>query len=98
MLNWDLTPLMGALVEAAERMGGGGREADLYRAAASEGETGRYGDAAHFAKGLRELEDRGIFRSTWLGSAKQWWLTDEAWRDRGHASPAPGHDQAGLFA
>lgn len=96
MINWQLSPLMRALVDAAERMGGGGREKDIYREAASRGESGRHGDDAHFAKGIRELETRGIFRSERMGEGRYWWLTEEAWRDRGHSGPAPASQQMGL--
>jgi hypothetical protein len=97
MLNWNLSPLMTAIVEAAERMGGGGRDSELSAEAASRGEGGRDTDHAHFAKGYRELEARGILRSEWFGSARYWWLTAEAWADRGHEGPAPGTAQLGML-
>jgi hypothetical protein len=96
-LNWTLTPLMWALVEAAERLGGGGRETELAREAAAHGESGHYGDDAHFAKGIRELEARGIFRGEIQGTARLWWMTDQAWLDRDHDGPAPGTQQLGLL-
>jgi hypothetical protein len=96
-LNWQLTPLMRAIVEAAERLGGGGRDAELSREAASRGESGRDTDHAHFAKGYRQLEERGILRRDWQGDALCWWLTEQAWRDRGHGGPAPGTAQLGML-
>jgi hypothetical protein len=96
-LNWALSPVMTAIVEAAERMGGGGRDAELSREAASQGEAGRDTDHAHFAKGYRELETRGILRSEWQGRARHWYLTAEAWEERGHTGPAPGTAQMGLL-
>jgi hypothetical protein len=97
-LNWELSPLMRAIVDAAERMGGGGTDAELSREAASRGESGRDSDHAHFAKGYRELERRGILRRERVGERLCWWLTEEAWRERGHAGSAPGTAQIGLFA
>jgi hypothetical protein len=96
-LDWRITPLMLSAVEAAERLGGGGRESELAREAASRGETGRYGDAAHFAKGLRALRDRGIFRTERLGRAQMWYLTDQAWAERGHHGPPPRLSQEAMF-
>lgn len=97
MLNWDLTPLMAALVEAAEALGGGGRETDIVGQAASSGENGRYGADAHFAKGVRELETRGIFRGDRFGTARHWYLTDQAWAERGHTGPPPRTQQLGML-
>ena len=97
MLNWQLSPLMRAIVDAAERLGGGGTDAELSREAASRGESGRDTDHAHFAKGYRELEARGILRRERMGERLYWWLTDDAWRERGHAGPMPGLNQMGLF-
>jgi hypothetical protein len=97
MLNWQLSPLMRQIVEAAERMGGGGTDADLSREAASRGESGYHGDHAHFAKAYRELEDRGILRRERMGDRLLWWLTEEAWRERGHGGPPPRTQQIGLF-
>jgi hypothetical protein len=97
MLNWDLSPLMLAVVGAAERMNGGGTDAELSREAASRGESGRDSDHAHFAKGFRELEARGILRREVMGRRLCWWLTEEAWRELGHDGPAPGTQQLGMF-
>jgi hypothetical protein len=97
MLDWNLSPLMRAIVDAAERMGGGGTDAELSREAASRGESGRDSDHAHFAKGYRELEARGILRRERMGDRLCWWLTETAWRERGHDGPMPGTQQMGLF-
>ncbi len=96
-LNWTLTPLMREIVEACERFGGGGRDAEISHAAAARGETGRVGDHAHFAKGYRELEARGILRRERTISGLYWWLTETAWRERGHEGDAPGTAQMGLL-
>lgn len=97
MLDWNLTPLMRAIVDAAESMGGGGRDARLSHAAAARGETGHMGDHAHFAKGYRALEARGILRHETTISGLHWWLTEQAWREMGHRGPAPGTEQERLF-
>jgi len=32
-----------------------------------------------------------------MGERLYWWLTDDAWEERGHAGPMPGLNQMGLF-
>lgn len=96
MLNWALSPLMREIVEAAERLGGGGRRADIVEEAARRGESGRHGAEAHFAQGFVELIDRGILRRD-REATQMLWLTDEAWVERGHRGPPPRSSQMGLF-
>ena len=98
MLNWQLTPLMRELIDGIERLGGGGRESVIAEEASSRGESGDYGADAHFAKALRELEARGILRREMVITARYWWMTEAAWRERGHRGPAPAFPQTPLFS
>jgi hypothetical protein len=90
-----LTPLQRALVDAAVRIGGGGAEDVLEREASRFGENGAYGAKAHFAKGLRALEARGIFRKDRV-RYRDSWLTEDAARDLG-LDYVPANPQEGLF-
>lgn len=96
MLNWDLSPIMRAICNALDRLGGVARWADLSREAGLE-EQGEHGDQAHFAKGTQELERRGILESWLRGDARMFQWSEAAWRERGRTGPPPRDQQIGLL-
>lgn len=96
-LNWTLSPLMRAVTDALDRLGGVARESDLHREAASRGEGGPYGDQAHFAKGTRELKDRGILATEMVGDARMYMFSPEAWADMGRSGEPPRSQQLGML-
>jgi hypothetical protein len=95
-INWEMTPLMTAIVDALEKLDGVADERGLAHMASLSGENGRYGAKAHFAKGVRALEVRGILTIV-VVERRYWCFTEQAWRDRGHTGPAPRPVQEAMF-
>lgn len=86
-----LTPPEMALVVAAEHLGGGGRESELQRVAASVNvhDVPPSTIHNHFSRAADTAIEKGALRAVEYGRQHQLWITERAWQELGHDEPVP---------
>lgn len=97
----QLTETQMSLLLAAWEMGGGGRESELQLIALRIEFKGGGGPPStlhnHYSGAADQLVDKGLLRTTKIGRARRFWLTDAAMRELDQDGPAPTDPEQPLF-